>query len=376
MPLTLKNFFSQKSLIINSFLIFILCLIITSDIKIFVSIVFGLIFGGLGFKISVFLKTKAKIPRLISCFFITFFFGIIIFFSLYFLAEIFLVQTGKLFSLLTNQEFLAKKILYFQKFFENLNEKINLFKISHDFPKKIINYIDVFIDSIPIIINQNFSRYSLLLIKNSYIPGLKIFNLIYVIFLSLIFSFFIMYDLERILILKDKIFGIYSESIQKQIDSFKSLVSKMLIGQIKVALILFCFYSLFFWFLKFEYFILFSLIFSIFTLIPIVGSFFSILILILSFYLLDLDFQYSLKLSGVFGTGYLIENLYLTPSLVGSSLNVHPIIILIGLILFSKFFGIWGMFFALPVIAFLTRIVSNYLSEIKVKKESPENGLI
>jgi predicted PurR-regulated permease PerM len=247
-----------------------------------------------------------------------------------------------------------------------VTHKIQNFQKNKKIPGVILKEIENLFDLVPKIIYQKINQYSIYLIQKSYIPGLKIINFIYFIILFLIFSFFTMNNWDKIVIMKNKFLGSYSLKIQEQINSFKILISKMLVGQIKVAIILFCFYTFFFWIFKFEYYIVLSLVFAVLTFIPIVGSILSIIILILSFYLLGTESSIIIKLSIVFVIGYLLENLYLTPSLVGSSLNVHPMLILIGLIMFSKFFGILGMSFALPVTAFLTKIINDYLCEIKI----------
>lgn len=365
----LQKFKEQKLFIINSLIFIILCLIIISDFDIFISIVFGFILAKFGFNISNFLHKKLKIPYIISSILITLICGFFISIAIYFLANILFLQLKKLILILMDENFIKIKIDEFNKNFESLSQKIKALSIVNHIPNEIKSSIVEYIDSIPTLLSGKIKEYSIFFIKQSYLSGLKILSIFYSILLTLIFAFFMMYDFKKITNFKDKIFGIYSVNFKEKFVEFKNLISKMLIGQIKVALILFIFYAISFGVFKFEYYILYSLIFAILTLIPIIGSIFSIIFMLTSLYFFGYSIDYAIKLFIVFLFGYFLENLYLTPKLVGSSLNVHPAIILVGIILFSKFFGIIGMFFALPIIAFITNLIKNHLNEIENEKK-------
>ncbi|HMN26988.1 MAG TPA: AI-2E family transporter, partial [Caldilineaceae bacterium] len=55
-----------------------------------------------------------------------------------------------------------------------------------------------------------------------------------------------------------------------------------------------------------------------------------------------------------------LENTIIVPRVIGSSVNLHPIVIICGVIVGFNLAGIWGAFFAAPVIASL-RIVAGYV---------------
>jgi predicted PurR-regulated permease PerM len=56
---------------------------------------------------------------------------------------------------------------------------------------------------------------------------------------------------------------------------------------------------------------------------------------------------------GVFGVVQAIEGYYLTPKLLGTRLNLHPMVVLLGLMVGGNLFGLAGIILALPVIAVL-----------------------
>ncbi len=58
-----------------------------------------------------------------------------------------------------------------------------------------------------------------------------------------------------------------------------------------------------------------------------------------------------------------VEGYYLTPKLLGSRLNLHPMWVLVGLVIGGNLFGLLGIILAVPVIA-ITKVVLGILEEI------------
>jgi predicted PurR-regulated permease PerM len=57
-----------------------------------------------------------------------------------------------------------------------------------------------------------------------------------------------------------------------------------------------------------------------------------------------------------------IEGYYLTPKLLGASLNLHPLVVLVGLVIGGNLFGLVGIILAVPVIAAAT-VILRFLEE-------------
>jgi predicted PurR-regulated permease PerM len=55
-----------------------------------------------------------------------------------------------------------------------------------------------------------------------------------------------------------------------------------------------------------------------------------------------------------------LENSIIVPRVIGNSVNLHPIVIICGVVIGFNVFGIWGAFFAAPVIASL-RVIGGYV---------------
>jgi predicted PurR-regulated permease PerM len=56
----------------------------------------------------------------------------------------------------------------------------------------------------------------------------------------------------------------------------------------------------------------------------------------------------------VYGLGQVIESFFLTPRLVGERIGLHPLGVILALMLFGRWMGLWGVVIALPMAAFLT----------------------
>ena len=60
-----------------------------------------------------------------------------------------------------------------------------------------------------------------------------------------------------------------------------------------------------------------------------------------------------LVVAGVYGTGQLVESVYLTPRLVGERIGLHPLAVIFALLAFGQLFGFVGVLIALPASAVL-----------------------
>jgi predicted PurR-regulated permease PerM len=56
--------------------------------------------------------------------------------------------------------------------------------------------------------------------------------------------------------------------------------------------------------------------------------------------------------SVVYGLGQVVESVYLTPRLVGERIGLHPLGVILALMLFGQWMGLWGVIVALPCAAF------------------------
>lgn len=86
----------------------------------------------------------------------------------------------------------------------------------------------------------------------------------------------------------------------------------------------------------------------------------------LSIFFVSLDGAGIGRISGVlivFAIVQSVEGYYLTPKLLGSRLNLHPMWVLVGLVIGGNLFGLLGIILAVPVIA-VAKVVLGVLEEI------------
>lgn len=66
----------------------------------------------------------------------------------------------------------------------------------------------------------------------------------------------------------------------------------------------------------------------------------------------------------IYGLGQVIESFFLTPRMVGERIGLHPLGVILALMLFGRWMGLWGVVMALPLSAFLMvlgrRLVRTY----------------
>lgn len=113
-----------------------------------------------------------------------------------------------------------------------------------------------------------------------------------------------------------------------------------------------------------EHAILFGIISALFNFIPYFGTLIGGAIPFLFALLTGESPLLALKVLILFGIIQFTENNILTPNIVGNSLNLNPMVIIIGLIAGGMVWGIPGMFAVVPLLAMLN-ILSENVSELK-----------
>ena len=65
-----------------------------------------------------------------------------------------------------------------------------------------------------------------------------------------------------------------------------------------------------------------------------------------------------------------LENNVIGPKILGSSIGLHPLVVLFSLIIGGGMFGVPGMIFAVPVIVVIKILYINILREYKINKNN------
>ena len=72
---------------------------------------------------------------------------------------------------------------------------------------------------------------------------------------------------------------------------------------------------------------------------------------------------------GVIVVAQIIDNIIVIPSVIANAVNLHPIIVIIGIIVFGNFFGFIGMVIAIPAISTANIIFRGLLQGFKTRNE-------
>ncbi len=376
--LLLNNFYQRfvlnKNILYRALLIVFLILILFSDYHISFAIIFSLVVIDLTKNFIKLLNGKYGISlKLIGVLYVSIF-VLIVFSILRLLIHSFITQNNKLIEITNNKNFINEKVEGLHNFFEQITERVLLMRKSVN--SDLYNTkIDQLISNIPDIIISKSVTYLNFILEKSYISGLKFIDFWYTFLLTMVFLFYFNVHLNKMKGLASVAFGSFAKKIESFFVYVKNVILIVIINQLKVALILIVLYSIVLYFLDVEYFFVYSVFFGLLTLVPIVGSIFSIILLAISCYIFDYSFHYSMKLIGVLFSGFLLENLILTPKLVGKSINTHPLMVLCGVIILPQFFGVFGLIFTFPIVAILNDGICNIIGMIR-NNEKRTNGQI
>ena len=141
------------------------------------------------------------------------------------------------------------------------------------------------------------------------------------------------------------------------------VLSSYVRGQVLIALIMGILYSLGFTILRVPLAFTLGMLTGLLNFVPYLGTLtgFGLSILFVA-----LDGGGLGRLGGVllvFGLVQSVEGYYLTPKLLGSRLNIHPMWVLVGLVIGGNLFGLLGIILAVPVIA-IAKVFLGFLEEL------------
>ena len=188
----------------------------------------------------------------------------------------------------------------------------------------------------------------------------SIFNAIISIFTTIVVSFFMVKDMDKI---KSGIINIFSRNKKgsnryKMINDMDVTLTSYIKGMVLDSFIVGLLTSIVCFILGIDYAILFGCLIFILNLIPYIGALLSELIIAI----------YAFTIGGpVFAIitficlllVQIIDANILQPNIVAKSVDLHPVVVLAGLTIFNLLMGIFGMIIAVPVIA-LIKIWLNY----------------
>lgn len=161
----------------------------------------------------------------------------------------------------------------------------------------------------------------------------------------------------------------YEKPILKVFNRFKTKIRKWFSAQFLLSFIVGVVVSVGLWLLGVRYSILLGLVAMIFEIVPVIGP----LIVGAIAFLVAVSDSFAL---GVYTVIFFIlvqqfENHILTPTIIGKTMKVHPVVVIFSLLAGGKIAGFVGIILAVPL-AVLAQEVFNYLAEEKGNRQKFE----
>ncbi len=287
---------------------------------------------------------KNKIKRGIATTIIIFLFFLIILILFFLIFPILSIQ-------------LKNFLIEFPTVINTLNHKIN-FIIEYLQKKALLqSNSDILNNIIP-----NLSNLITGFIRNIVSSSLAVFNIITIILITPIVSWYFLKDWDDIIINFNGLFSSkHKKIVIKYAKELDLIFSAYLRGQILVSLFLTFFYFATFYIIGLNYSLFVGVFAGFFSFIPLVGIVISFFMTALLAYLQFLDTLIIFYISLIFLSAQLLESNFLTPKLVGKKLGLHPLAVLFAIFVFGALFGIIGIIFATPLMAAIVFIFKNNL---------------
>ena len=199
-------------------------------------------------------------------------------------------------------------------------------------------------------------------LRNIVSSSLAVFNIITIILITPIVSWYFLKDWDDIIINFNSLLSSkHKKTVIKYVKELDLIFSAYLRGQILVSLFLTFFYFSTFYIIGLNYSLFVGVFAGFFSFIPIVGIVISFFITALLGYLQFLDTLTIVYILLIFFSAQLLESNFLTPKLVGKKLGLHPLAVLFAIFVFGALFGIAGIIFATPLMAVIVFIFKSNL---------------
>lgn len=198
--------------------------------------------------------------------------------------------------------------------------------------------------------------------------GMAMANLAALLVIAPVVSFYLLRDWDEIMEQLDALLPrYYAETIREQVREMDRVISGFIRGQLKVCAMLALFYAIALSVAGLKYALLISLAAGVLIIIPYAGTFISGLLAVgVALLQFDGDFSRIGIIFGIFVVGQMLEGYILTPRLIGTSVGLHPMWIIFGMLAGGALMGFVGVLLAVPltaVIGVLVRLaVRTYLN--------------
>ena len=196
----------------------------------------------------------------------------------------------------------------------------------------------------------------------------KIVNTSFMFFITPIIAFYFLRDWK---IMNKNIMRLVPKEYKNNYNILKMRIDDILhnyiIGQINVTIIMSIFYTVLLLFIGFEYSFVVGITAGILTLMPYIGAFGGCIMgVFLSFFQYGYNLTKILEIIAIFSCGQFLEGNFITPTLIGNKINVHPLWLMFAMFAGASLKGFWGIVISMPISAIIG-VVYRFSQEIKIK---------
>ncbi len=198
------------------------------------------------------------------------------------------------------------------------------------------------------------------------------------IFIAIIVSIYILTERKQIIAFLKKLTGaIFKENTYKNIDKYfnnsNEIFFKFIASQFLDAIVVGILVTIALTIMKVKYAPLLGFFIGMFNMIPYVGAIIATVIAVLVT-LITGGLSQAIWMIIVVVILQQIDANIINPKIVGQSLKISPLLVLFAVTVGGAYFGILGMFLAVPVIAILKILINDYI-EYKNKLKEQKNNM-
>lgn len=197
--------------------------------------------------------------------------------------------------------------------------------------------------------------------------GLAIFNLLALLFLTPVVTFYLLRDWERLLAALDGALPRdHADTIRKLADQSNAAIAGYVRGQALVCISLGTIYAVGLSVVGLQFGLVIGLIAGAISFIPFVGTFVGAVIALgMALVQFPPDWMGVVKVAVVFVAGQMLEGNVLSPKLVGDRVGLHPVWIMFALLAGGALFGFVGVLIAVPVAAVVGVLVRHLIGRYR-----------
>lgn len=183
--------------------------------------------------------------------------------------------------------------------------------------------------------------------------GLALFNILALLFLTPVVSFYLLLDWDRLVARIDELLPRdHAPVIRRLSREINDALAGFARGQISVCLILAAFYGIALSLAGLKFGLVTGTIAGLLSFIPFAGALIgliaSLLLAVIQFWP---DYLAIAVIAAIFFAGQALEGNFLTPRLVGRRVGLHPLWVIFALLAFGSLLGFAGMLLAVPLAA-------------------------